>query len=235
MNKVVWISGDSWGDFASLIRSDVFYNDTLGHKFKEQGHSVLEFARGGSNNHTQFKNVMNYSYKCMKNPDMFPDIWIHFWTELGRDIMFRQKAIRASSRYTTEQVLENLNIEEIEEIVKKNSKQLKILFIGGQAPIPKAIQEKFSDRIDFIENWKADILKEELPYNQYMSILSGKDNPNEPLCKLYLNKKQFKYYQKLSINERLILEDSNRFPDNAHPDAKAYLDLWLDIKERYYL
>lgn len=224
----VWISGDSWGDFASLIRCDVFYPYTLNGRFEEQGHSVLQFARGGNGNHSQFFALQKHAL----NSSDVPDIWIHFWTELGRDFIHRRWTEPKESGLSAELFIEEKFKKYIANVILPIiPEKTKILFIGGQAPVPPVLIDTFKDRIDFIPDWKSEIIGQKLPYNQFMSLLTGEDYKVE-MCKKWLSKKEFKRYQKLSIEQREILEKSKRFPDNAHPDVHAYDDLWNRVKER---
>lgn len=222
----VWISGDSWGDFTSLLRSKVYYRHSLNGRFEKHNHSVLQLARGGNGNRSQFFILEKHA----KNSIDKPDIWIHFWTEIGRDLIHTDWLEKTANVETS---LEKQYIAHTQNALLPLMKDdTKILFIGGQSPVPKSYIDAFKNRIDFIPDWKSKILNQELPYNQFMSMLTGGNDKIE-LCKRWLSKKDFNEYQKLSITHRDILEQSRRFPDNAHPDAQAYEDLWNDIKERY--
>lgn len=239
MNRKVWISGDSWADFTSLLKSKMIYEDSLNGRFEASGDLVRTFAKGGSGNEAQFDFMFKYCQLVNRqNKEKLPDIWVHFWTEVGRDILPFEPEIRRvkddgkGDRPVLEDIIENELCNMIHDLLPYFN-GTKILFIGGQSPVPQKIQEEFKDYIEFVPDWKSDLLDDPLPYNQYMSMLHlDLKNERYELCKRYLPEKWFNYYSKLSKDEKKILKESENFPDDGHPGKEAFMSLWKQFKAK---
>jgi hypothetical protein len=207
---MIWLSGDSWLDWRSLIKSNLRFEDTLEGLLQET-HPTLCFARGGSGNIRQLELIRQYSTFGV----LSPQYWIHSWTEVGRDTRNR--------KYTTNCITdmsENIanSIVEIERDLK-----CKVLVFGGQAEIPQVAQEILKERV-ITPDWKADLLgSSDYGSSQYFSVITDGATHNLPRQKL-------KKHALLSHKQLATLTASERFPDNAHPGVNEYKDLYNKIK-----
>jgi hypothetical protein len=197
---MIWITGDSYADWRSLIKSSCKYEQTLEGLLK-QDYDVLCFARGGSGNIRQINLIEKYRTFNV----LLPSIWIHAWTEVGRD---QCSSVEIANRLIAMQKVLNC----------------KLIVFGGQAPIPEDAQLILKESI-LTADWKKDILQVDYSASQYFSVIveGGKHN---------LTTKELKKQTILAEKQLDILTKSNKFPDNAHPNSEEYYKLYQKIKEK---
>lgn len=208
---MVWLSGDSWLDWRSLIKSGLRFQDTIEGMLNTH-YDTLCFARGGSGNMRQIKLIEAY----MKFDVHFPKFWIHAWTEVGRDTAYLKY---------TDDCIDTMSINISNKIIEIG-KQLncKVLVFGGQAPIPLVAREILKEAI-ITPDWKADILKtSDYGASQYFSVITEGMQHNLP-------NRELQKHVNLSHKQLDILTKSEFFPDNAHPGVDNYKNLYKKIKD----
>jgi hypothetical protein len=207
-----WLSGDSWLDGRPLIKSGLRFEDTIEGLLKTH-YNTLCFARGGSGNMRQLSLIESY----MKFDVQFPKFWIHAWTEVGRDTTHLRYNNDCEDRMS-------VNISnKIIEIGKKLN--CKILVFGGQAPIPNVAREILKEMV-ITTDWKAELLgTSDYGASQYFSIITEGMHHNLP-------NRELQKHVKLSYKQLNLLTKSEFFPDNAHPDAYNYRNLYKRIEDK---
>jgi len=143
---MIWLSGDSWLDWRSTIKSKCKYDDSLEGLLSKE-YTVLNFARGGDSNTRQLDCIDRYINLDVQKPD----VWIHAWTELGRGF---EKSIDIANRL----------------LYIKNKLNCKLLVFGGQAPIPSDACKLLHKNI-LIKDWKYELLGQDYGASQYFSVI----------------------------------------------------------------
>lgn len=212
-NKIVWLTGDSWLDWRSLIKSDVVFESSVEGLFCNYGYRVLSFARGGNSNLKQVGLVSAYT----KLSEQRPDIWIHAWTEVGRDL--KNQKIDNSS-------VEQMSLETAYTMLElEKSIGSKLYVFGGQSKIPDNLHSIFGNRMVHPDIKAFFLGTEDYGSSQFFSLFFENE-------KIYLPKKMFRDEFENSNKQFKILSQSGSFPDNAHLGPEQNICLYKLIKEK---
>lgn len=203
----ILIIGDSWGVPNYVDPKGAKPEEHLEYRLKCLGYSVHNHAINGSSNQRSMESV---NFSVLPTIDWI--IWFH--TEVFRYNFDIKKTIK-----------ENLFIESHKAYSYAKDFFLntssKLVVIGGQAPIGPTIRETFFNYIKpdyIIEDWRSELLGEELPECYTVSSNNG-------IVWASNNADTQEEKEKLINNQIYIINkmwESEYFPDNCHPGAKAH-------------
>lgn len=211
--KVIWLSGDSWLDWRSTIKSGVKYENSVEGQLINDGYKVISLARGGSSNHSQISLIEQYMHLTKNSPD----IWIHAWTEVGRDLKSELVYTNMIDKKSRETALKMLKLEDM--------MNCSLLTFGGQSQIPEVAVKLFDYRI-IHSDLKSHFLKtNDYGSSQFFSLIchGEKLHMTEDMINLEIDK---------SYRQLELLTESASFPDNAHLGINENFHLYKMIKEK---
>ena len=212
-NNLIWLTGDSWLDWRSLVKSGVVFESSIEGLLCNSGRRVLSFAKGGESNLKQVGLVLAYT----KLSEQRPDIWIHAWTEVGRDL--KNQKINKS-------LVEQTSLETAHKMLKlEKSMRSKLYVFGGQSKIPDNLHSVFGNRIIHPDIKAFFLGTEDYGSSQFFSLFFENEKINLP-------RTMFKDEFEKSNKQFKILSQSSIFPDNAHLGTEQNICLYNLIKEK---
>lgn len=200
----ILIIGDSWGVPNYTDPRGAPPEDHLEYRLKNLGYNVFNHAINGASNQQSMESV---NFTTLPEIDWI--VWFH--TEC-----FRYE-FDPSKTHDENLIFESNKLYKYAKLFFSRTKS-QLAVIGGQSPIGPKIKNIFYKYIkpDFIiEDWRSEILGEQLPESYTVSNITWQTH-NADTTQVQ--------HQLINVHEYIlrVMRNSSSFPDNCHPGSLAH-------------
>jgi len=249
----ILIAGDSYGVPSSHINTEMlqWWNNVDKsnspaenhiHCFLEKDHVVNNISISGTSAKSSISKLStwlirkhdieitystHHSLGINKNPDIKYDLLIYFQPPIMRDFhtFDNSNTVRRQMLETAHGIYKDIAL------LCEKSNIPNIALIGGAGRVYPFHTEYLSPQY-YKEDWKAEILGWPEPF--YAQTLGGLPTHEQ----LVEKNTSTEFITDLMNNHYYVINamaESDRFPDNAHPDALAHEQLYLELKHKFNL